>query len=155
MLRFLILIVLVKICLNINMEFLFKFQEVSEFLDAFRENSTMQRAIEKVDKMANLVTRLFRISFFEKMGLQGILCKIYSFQTVLRTENPTVYAILKSVLRLAGALEKPINISFLQQRSFGYFRDSSALLRLSDTAFNEIFMRNMVLKFDNPLKTGL
>ena len=143
-------------CSSSSLDLFLRFHEVTELFDAFGENSTMQHAVEKVDILADLGTKILELNVFPNLeAMHRLLCKLYNFQLLMHTGDPAVYKFIKTLFKSMGLLEKPFNSSLLRKRRFGNFRDSSALLRQSDAFFNKIFMRNMVLKFDNPLKTGL
>ena len=75
---------------------------------------------------------------------------------LLYTRNSVVFEMVKFFLKRDGLLQRPLSVSsFVNLSIHADFGDSSTLFRQADAVFEKIFMRNMVLKFDNPLKTGL
>ena len=139
----------------IDINFVMKFSQVTDFLYAFRRNATMQQAIEKTDKMADLVTMALNINMALSSGLRRVLCRMYGIQMMLRTRKPVIYDIAKTLLTNAGLLRIPFNSSDIDFLNFDNDFDASiSLIYQTEDALDRRFMRNLVLKYDDPLKTG-
>ena len=155
----LFLVFLYSVCIipfstGFNMGDMLKLPQVSEMLDAFRENATMEHAIEKVDAVSEFVTMILNgIGIKAYLGKRRLhdVCKVYAIQIMMHTRFPEIYSIMKLLLKKMGFLRVPIDVR-----------------KLGDTALNDIegvreqvaavagknYMKNMVLKFGDPFETG-
>ena len=145
-------------CISMSSNFqyvdIFKIPQFRRMLDAFRENSTMEDIIEKVDELALLLTKVLNIKIFSKViakGLERQLCKLFGLQLFLHSRIQKVYDIMRRILEMSGYLRIPLNSSLINNVDFDY---SENLLLEIVQASNVNYMKNMVLKFDDPFKTG-
>ena len=135
-------------------EDLAKFPQFYQFLDAFRENSTVETAIEKVDQLISLMSSVLDYAQLVKtMSREFIrdVCKLYPFQVFLYARGQRALEIITAMLADSGYLAIPFNASRINNIQFA---DSHAAFRKL-VGFNINYMRNTVLKFDDPRKTGL
>ena len=125
-------------------------------LDAFRRNTSMEYATKKLDIILELVSKIFDSESIRNAmpaSVRTQICKLYAFQILMHSKDPAIYAAIMLALKLAGYLWVPFNIS-LFRNTFGDFHDYAKVLRKSVSIAKDVYMRSMVLKFDDPLKTG-
>ena len=134
-------------------EDLAKFPQFYQFLDAFRENSTVETATENVDQLAQFVTNLLNIPSLVKVYKHEFtrdVCKIYAIQMLLHARKRQAQEIMADMLMASGYLAVPLNASNIENAQLA---DSDEAFKKL-VGFNQIYLRNTVLKFDDPRKTG-
>ena len=121
-------------------------------LDSFRGNYSMTHAIRKMKVVTDLVTNMLNSKSFNlERRYVHFMCKLYVLNIMLQTEDPRIFDIMKTVLRKAKLLDVPIN-PYSINMNFNLNEESSTRNIVAKLSVD--YMKNMVLKFDDPFKTG-